>query len=255
MVRGTVKYRARIVDTERGLTIPEKCDFNLNKTGVEKVEVECPAGTEMVITVHFTAVDNEEMGIAIASEIHKSILDRISVSRDIAIENGQPETALSPVNPQNGVITVPTGSLTTVSNHSKVSLSFRCDDLKPILEEAAPTGEHYFAFFRSARLSTSPVEEFMHLYNILLMLFDDEQAGVEEFIFEQEPGVQWKQRPEVKRPKRRKPLKRETVYTRLRNELGHKRPDVNLDDTKAEMTKCLSELRTLTKRAIKLHSS
>jgi len=72
MVRGTVKFRARIVDTEKGLTIPQKCEFNSNETGVEKVEVECP-GIEMVITVHFTAVDNEEMGIAIATGIHKSI--------------------------------------------------------------------------------------------------------------------------------------------------------------------------------------
>jgi hypothetical protein len=180
-------------------------------------------------------------------------LDRISISRDIAIENGQPETALSPINSQNGVITVPTGSLTTVGNHSKVSLSFPCADLKPILEEAAPTGERYFPFLRSARLSTSPVEEFMRLYNILLMLFNDEQAEIEKFIFEQNPGVRSEMRPKFKRP-RRKSLEKETIYTRLRNELGHNRTGGNLDKTQAEMKKCLDELRALTKRAIELHS-
>jgi len=60
-------------------------------------------------------------------------------------------------------------------------------------------------------VGANPVEEFVHLYNILLMLFDDEQAGIEKFIFKREAGVQWKHRPEIKRPKRRKPLKREPV--------------------------------------------
>src|ERR1700752_2168384 len=169
MLTGTVKFRARIVDTERGLTIPQTCGINPNKPGVEKVEIECADGIEIVITVYFTCVDNETLGIAIATEIQKSILDRISIARDIAIENGRAEPALSPVNDQTNVITPATGDLQFVSNHSKVSLSFPCADLKPILEEAAPPGEHYFPFLRSARLSTSPVEEFMRLYNILLM--------------------------------------------------------------------------------------
>ena len=180
-------------------------------------------------------------------------MDRISISRDIAIEDGQPETALSPVNTQNGVINVATGNLRTVANHSKVSLSFPCADLKPILEESAPTGERYFPFLRSARLSTGPVEEFMRLYNILLMLFNDEQADIEKFIFEQNPGVRSEMRPKFKRP-RRKSLEKETIYTRLRNELGHNRTGGNLDKTQAEMKGCLDELRALTKRAIELRS-
>jgi hypothetical protein len=253
MFRGTVKFRARIVDTERGLTIPEKCQFNPNKTGVEKVEIECANGTEIVITVHFASVGDEEVGIAVAGEIHKEILDRVSIARGIAIENGRVESALSPTDGQSNVITPRTGDIVLVGEYVKVSLSLSCADLNPILEEVTPRGSRHFGLFRSALLSTSPVEEFMHLYNILLMLFDDEQAAVDDFITTQNPGVAKKQRPPIKRLRKRS-LKEETVYTRLRNELGHKRADVNLDDTKADMKKHLSELITLTKRAIELHS-
>ena len=44
----------------------------------------------------------------------------------------------------------------------------------------------------------------------------------------------------------------ETVYTRLRNELGHSRKGVNLQDTKAEMANQLGGLIAITKRAIEL---
>lgn len=246
MFRGTVKFRARIVDTKRRLTIPEKCEFNPNKTGVEKVEIECANGTKIVITVHFASVDNEEVGIAVAEEIHKEILDRVSIARGIAIENGRVESALSPTDGQSNVITPRTGDIVLVGEYVKVSLSLSCVDLNPILEDKAPRGAHYFGLFRSALLSTSQVEEFMHLYNILLMLFNDEQTGVDKFILRDNPGV-----PLTPHPRRKN--RHESVYTRLRNEFGHPRQGVNLDNTKAEMKKRLDELITLTKRAIELH--
>ena len=91
----------------------------------------------------------------------------------------------------------------------------------------------------------------MHLYNILLMFFDDDQKGaqgrLDNFVRTENPGV-----PQTAHPKF--PGVYETVYTRLRNELGHPRPRVNLDVTKAEMKTRLGELVALTKRAIELNS-
>ena len=255
MLRGIVKFRARIVDAD--VTFP-LVEFNPNEPGIEKVEIEGPNGKEILTAVHLNGVASPTDGIAIATKVHIAALDRISFFQGIAIENGHvTEKEFSPIDPPppgEFCLNAEAGQLSLVGKDATLAVGLSASHVKTELEQVTPSGERNFRLFRSARLSTSPVEEFMHLYNILLMLFDDEQAGVEEFIFEQEPGVQWKHRPEVKRPKRRKPLKKETVYTRLRNELGHKRPDVNLDDTKAEMTKCLSELRALTKRAIELLS-
>ena len=87
----------------------------------------------------------------------------------------------------------------------------------------------------------------MHLYHILLMLFDDDQPKVDKFILDEDPNVPLTPDP---RPNRKT---KETIYTRLRNEFGHKRVGVNLDNTKAEMANRLGGLITLTKRAIELH--
>lgn len=44
----------------------------------------------------------------------------------------------------------------------------------------------------------------------------------------------------------------ETVYTRLRNELAHRRLGVNIETTKTEMASRLNGLRAVTKMAIQL---
>ena len=101
--------------------------------------------------------------------------------------------------------------------------------------------------YRSALRSTSPVEKFMHLYNILLMLYGDKQAALDAFIVNEEPGVAQTPNP---RFLHKNPQPMETVYTRLRNELGHKRQNVNLDMTKTEMEAHVGGLAAFVKRAM-----
>src|SRR5207248_10226612 len=101
--------------------------------------------------------------------------------------------------------------------------------LKPELEQASPPGERHFSLFRSALLSPSPVEAFMHLYNLLLMLYHDSQADVDAFIVGQDPAV-----PQTQHPMKKAGVM-ETVYTRLRNEFAHTRPGVNITTTKGDM--------------------
>jgi hypothetical protein len=120
--------------------------------------------------------------------------------------------------------------------------------LKPELEQANPPGERNFGLFRSALLSPSPVEAFMHLYHVLLMLCEDTQLKLEAFIFGQDPAV-----PRTQHPKKKKGIM-ETIYSRLRNELAHPRPGVDIATTKADMANWLGGLRDLTKKAIELNS-
>ena len=86
----------------------------------------------------------------------------------------------------------------------------------------------------------------MILYHILLMLYNDRQPDVDAFIVSADPRV-----PQTPDP-RQGTSRKETIYTRLRNELGHKRPGVNLDNTRSEMTGRADGLKALTKRAIEL---
>jgi hypothetical protein len=142
-------------------------------------------------------------------------LDRISFFHNIAIENGKIISSEFRGGAGIGYYEI-TG----------YAVGLSAAHLKTELEQVSPPGEHNFGLYRSALQSTSPVEEFMHLYHILLMLFppDERQADVDAFIVHEEPGVQQTQHP-VKGPGFM-----ETVYSRLRNELAHKRAGVNLDN-------------------------
>ena len=84
----------------------------------------------------------------------------------------------------------------------------------------------------------------MHLYNLLLMLFGDEQPKVDAFILRENPSI-----PQTPDPRPRK-NRNETIYTRLRNELGHHRTGVNLSTTKKQMAERVGELSALLKQAI-----
>ena len=255
MLQGIVKFRARIVEAGKRLTVP-LFDFNPNQPGVEKVEIEGPGGNEILTAVYLTSVTTEEAGISIATKVHMAAIDRISFYQDSAIENGHiTETQFSSTDPPPAGqyrITPGTSYLNSWADAPTVALGLSdTAALKADLEQAAPPGERNFPLFRSALQSTSPVEKFMHLYNLLLMFFDDEQRGaqgrLDEFIRREEPGVALTPHPFW-------PKVDETLYTRLRNELAHNRKGVNLNDTKVKMEQYLSGLVSLTKRAIELHS-
>ena len=86
----------------------------------------------------------------------------------------------------------------------------------------------------------------MLLYTVLLMLYDDRQGDVDAFILGEDPNVPRTPSPYI-------PGVMETVYPRPRNELGHHRPAVNLDNTRVEMAGRLEGVKALIKRAIELH--
>jgi len=253
MLRGIVKFRARIVHPDKGITFPV-VEFNPNEAGVGNAEIEGPNGTEILTTVHLTAVDNHDQGIGVATKVHVAALDRICFFHNVAIENGDvTESDFSPIDPQppgQYGLGAAGGRYDYIGYPIAFPRGLSGSLLKTQLEQTAPAGERNFGLFRSARQSTSPVEEFMHLYNLMLMFFDDSRPGaqerLDEFIRTGKPRV-----PSTPRP--RLPV-HETVYTRLRNEFAHQRPGVNLDDTKAAMKNNLGDLIELIKRAIELHS-
>lgn len=244
MFKGSVSFVARI--KWNGLKFP-LVEFNPNEVGVEKVEFEGQNGDEIRTTVYLTSVASCDEGRALAAKVITKGLDRISIFRNLVIENARINgDQFSSVNSKPGVLEITVGVFVPVEDAAKVVPTIPPAELKIELEQPSPPGEQYFGLFRSARQSTGPVEEFMHLYHILLWFYNDKQFDVDAFIRTEDPTVPQTQHPMT-------PGAMETVYTRLRNELGHKRKGVNLDKTKAEMANFLGGLIALTKRAIELH--
>jgi len=147
MFRGIVKFRARIVEADKGLTIP-LFDFNPNEQGIEKVEIEGPDGDEILTAVYLTPVATPEEGISIALNGHMAAIDRISFNHEIAIENGH-VTEISPTDPAGqDRITPGTSRLNFWSDATKVVLGLSdAASLKKELEQAAPAGERNFPSF------------------------------------------------------------------------------------------------------------
>jgi hypothetical protein len=81
------------------------------------------------------------------------------------------------------------------------------------------------------------------------MLLGDSEKDVEDFIMREAPTTP---RYASQNP-RAKSGAQETVYTRLRNEIGHVRTGGDLDKTKNEIRRWVGELAALTKRAIESH--
>jgi hypothetical protein len=219
MLRGIVKFRAKIVEAE--LTFP-LVEFDPKEPGVGKVEIEAPNGNEILTAVHVTGVDASADGVAVATKVHLAALDRISFLESIVVENGHvTEQKFSQIDPPTTGelhfthLSAEAGHMALVGYPATLRVGRSAAHVKAELDQEAPPGERCFSFFRSARQSKSPVEEFMHLYNILLMLFDDSQARVDEFILRENPGVPLTPDP---RPNR---TNNETVYTRFRNEFAH----------------------------------
>lgn len=248
MYNGTVTFRAVI--TSNGLKFPS-CEFNLNQASVEKVVIESQSGFEILSTVHLAGVATERVGRALANKILTAVLDRIAFRYSLAIEDSQIVSSwFAPVNPPPGAeVQLHTGEFAIIGQQADLIVGIPAADLKAELERTTLSGEPLFGSYRLALQSRSPVEKFMHLYSLLLRFFEDEQAKVDEFIRSQDSAVPQSPDP---RPGRRN---RETVYTRLRNEFAHRRSDVNMQETEAQMEQHLDELIGLVKQAIALQDT
>jgi hypothetical protein len=245
MLKGTVRFNATIKGKGNGVTFP-LFEFNPRKPGMEKVEIGAPNGNEIRTKVHFTTVASRDEALARATEVNTAALNRIAFRYNLVIETARMTgDQFSRVDSPPGVLELGTGGYALSGGESRLLVGLPADTVKAELEHEVLPGEHNYGLFCSAGLAASPVEEFMLLYNLLLMLHNDSQGAVDAFIVREDPGVSRTPSPHNGRE--------ETVYTRLRNELGHTRSGVNLDNTRSEMARRLDGLRALTKRAIESH--
>jgi hypothetical protein len=248
MYNGTVTFRAVITST--GLKFPA-CEFNPNQASVEKVVIESQSGFEILSTVHVSEVATERVGRAIANKVLTAVLDRIAFRYSLAIEDSQIISSwFDTVRPLPGAEVHPhSGELAIIAEQAVPIVAIPAADLKTELERPHLAGEAFFSSYRLALQSRSPVENFMHLYSLLLRFFEDEQAKVDEFIRSQDSAVPQSPDP---RPGH---SNRETVYTRLRNEFAQRQSDVNMQETKAQMEQYVGGLIGLVKQAIALQDT
>lgn len=249
-LKGTVGLRATI--RGEGVTFPA-FDFDPGHPSTNRVTLCAMGGKSIEGTIYFDAVEDANAAITIASQIMQRTIDRIAFKHCLAIDDAVIQSKkLVTFNSETGArLFAVDGSFQVEGTAASLCRGLAPGLLRPDLEQSDSKSDERIGLFRSALLSASPVERFLHLYHLLLLVFDDNQAEVDAFIGPQEPGIATSPRPRINKPKPRSGrVSGETRYTRLRNEFAHRRIGVDMSATKAEMEQLWTNLRDLVKVAI-----
>jgi hypothetical protein len=97
--------------------------------------------------------------------------------------------------------------------------------------------------YAAAIQQEDPIARYMFLYNIVLTINVDKQEVVDQRIMSIDATT-----PQTSSPWRS--AVKETVYTRLRNQVAHKRSGADLETTSKEIRKWESSFRSITKKLI-----
>jgi hypothetical protein len=133
-----------------------------------------------------------------------------------------------------------------------VTLTRHLDQLDPRLIALVNSDDQknfLYNQFGFAMQIDDPVARYMLLYSILLQTKGDWQKEVDRFILNKEPKVETFQPPEKSRPPK-SPPQDETIYTKLRNEIGHVREGATFKETCQEIESKVKGLEHLTRLAI-----
>lgn len=118
-------------------------------------------------------------------------------------------------------------------------------ELEQFLAQPAHPGESFFELFRLGLQCKDPIALFLCLYGILLLTQGDAQRRVDDFVeSEGTPRTEPSTRPNAKLDDR------DTIYTSLRNAVGHPKSEASIASVRQEMERHISGLVTLAKKAI-----
>jgi hypothetical protein len=242
MYRGSVDFIAPV--TDGGITF-SSFDLSPPLRHCSKASLACVDGLSITGTVWIEGVHARDECLRTAHALVETLLSRLSFAHELPIGLSRiTASQFEPETPQPGhTLFVGTGHYYLTGHAPKIVRSLDTRPLQQALEQALPRGEVNYGEFRSARISTGPVEEFMHLYGILLSQFGDKQSDVDQFIVQIEPSV----------PQSPSPWKMgatETLYTKLRNQLAHKRADATLEAIRHEIAAHVGMLRRIVREAI-----
>ncbi|EHJ48300.1 hypothetical protein DFW101_2295 [Solidesulfovibrio carbinoliphilus subsp. oakridgensis] len=126
-----------------------------------------------------------------------------------------------------------------------------CDEEVGVLKETMEDDGRIFKYqqmYAAALGKKGLGERHMYLYSILLDLTGDKrQSCVEKLILKLEPRVD----TYVVEKEGKAKGSRETLYTKLRNEIGHPRQGAFVRTTGKEIEQCIERFQALVKKAIK----
>lgn len=232
------------------LTLPSFDIAAADYPAVDRISIESTDERHIVVKVFFKQVASPEDADSIGRLLARQVADRLAFEYMIAANDPVKGDSSFEGRDASGAIHAVVSNalgLTTAGHVTKSVAPTDVPQLKPQLETAPPRREPYLAQFRWIMCQDDPVARFMHLYKILLSLEggpNATQKQVDAFITGLEPAVQtiFNPNPKVNR--------HETIYTRLRNEVGHEIPGTTPASTRQGMEQHVDKLAGHVKIAI-----
>lgn len=251
MLKGTITFRAAFPGTEFG-PIERVC----HQSVISRATIESSPGDGVSLMVEIAGADSIDAALAEAGEVAAQIAKVLTFKLgEFYHEFGLFEHALVEEQPQPDGSTKPLhqlGSsigLMVKTNACKTLGPQQQAEVKVLLEKIHHHGFLHYDLFRAALGLSDPLSKFMALYNIVLSTCSDNQENVDKFVISIQPKI-----PTNPPHRPRRSGVQETVYSRLRNQVGHIRPGTTIEGTRAEMEVNLSGLVEVTKELISRQS-
>lgn len=190
-------------------------------------------------------VSDPEKSLELAIKLFSNFIDKICITYSMTIEaidiHEASRVLATPIEEGKGAMGVLLwqGMRITGEAHAYMNHKVKKDITQYDFEELP----YEIKLFGVAMRQSDPVLRYMILYNLLLTCNDDKQKKVDCALRKIEPDILMTDKPA--------PLKgKETRYTRLRNEIAHKREGVDINTTVKEISEVVTTFASLVKRII-----
>ena len=239
MATGTVEYAATIAGVRFA-----SIEISVAHPSIEKAVLETQDGKRLKITFHLTDVFALEDAQTIVEGLLPSVVNRLAFHRNVPV--GEPYfTGASLPKDASGSSHRVIADTVLLWDSAVPVLTLGEDtrqELAKLLDQPY-THHDLYAAYRFAGYQSDPITRFMFFYNILLQLNKDSQKEVDDFIRREMPDV-------TQSPSPYHAGVMETIYTRLRNEVGHGRAGTTAERTRTEMQDNLPAFQNLVRTAI-----
>lgn len=216
--------------------------------------------SEWLMTIHFGPVCSMDQVKEIGNMIKDDILDILSFTLKTKIEEvTMVGSGLAPRSGERGIVHALFPFSWKIDAHGQAGTSKLSDDNIREIRDALsqiPNGRprYLIRLFRYSINADDPVVQFLFLYLILYQLYEN-QDQVDKSIMNIAPNTLSSTKPkeahQAKSLSKGKPAKnKETIFTRLRNEIAHGR-EVDLEVTRREIITHLDEFRAIVHTALK----
>lgn len=255
--KGVAEYSAEVFGLQLREAIEKKpSDFGIEHPTIEKVTLESKLHDgkkdKLIIKFHIDNVKTSEEAYCITKDIADNIFCQIAYFFDVLV--GPTSFDGAPIS--KDVFNEDGTKLTTAVMPLTVNVSITAtaliipgpERIKLLLKEIQlnnPERNLYYSLYRFASQFTDPISRYLILYGTLLLLTGDSQKNADNFIRSNEKGV-------LEKPSRARNVngKMETIYTYLRNEIGHPPKTKKMEDTLKEVKEKVNGLASLVKTAI-----